>query len=165
MSANPNWARWVFASLATYLKQVAEDADIPVLVEGLDRRTTEFMNATDRAEIRITGPFTRHPSKGYYEVSVDTNVLFLSRYEEGKNQYDILKAIGLFHEALDGPIAVYKVGKEAGDDEHAFVGCLEPRRAKGDVVRVLHFGQSDLVDEIKQSLVDARYVMELEVDE
>ena len=38
MSANPNWARWVFASVATFLKQVAQSQQLAVLVEGLDDR-------------------------------------------------------------------------------------------------------------------------------
>ena len=60
MSANPNWARWVFASVATYLKEVALEAELTAIVEGLDDRTTEFMEAPDRCEIRITG---RSPGK------------------------------------------------------------------------------------------------------
>ena len=35
------------------------------MVEGLDERTTAFMEATDRVEIRITGPFTRDLSRNY----------------------------------------------------------------------------------------------------
>jgi len=74
MSANPNWARWVFASVATYLKQVAAESHLPALVEGLDDRTTEFMEATDRCEIRITGPFTKELSHNYFQVEVLVNV-------------------------------------------------------------------------------------------
>jgi len=79
MPANPSWARWLFASLATYLKQVAQDNNILVLVEGLDERSTEFMQATDRAEVRITGPFIRELSHNYWELKVDVNVLLTSR--------------------------------------------------------------------------------------
>ena len=79
MSANPNWARWVFASVATFLKQVAQSQQLAVLVECLDDRTTEVMEATDRCEIRITGPFTREASHNYFYVEVVVNVLFVSR--------------------------------------------------------------------------------------
>ena len=161
MSANPNWARWVFASIATYLKQVAEESHLPALVEGLDDRTTEFMEATDRCEIRITGPFTKELSHNYFQVEVLVNVLFLSRYEEQKNQYAIMQKIGVFHEAMDGAIAVYKYGREPRDDEHALVGCLSPVQGRNDAIRVMHFGQFNPTDRIKQSMVDARYRMEL----
>jgi len=164
MSSNPNWARWVFASLATMLKGVADACDLPVLVEGLDERTTAFMEAADRVEVRITGPFTRDLSDNYYELAVDANALFISRYEEGTNKYAILNAIGTFQTALDAPIPIYKFGDQPGDDGTVCIGVMEPRKNRGEAVRVMHFGQADLTNRIKQSLVDARYLMCLSND-
>jgi hypothetical protein len=160
-AANSNWARWVFASIATYLKDIATSVNLPCLVEGLDERLAAFMQASDRCEIRITGPFTRELSHNYFQMEVVVNVLFTSIYGENKNQYAILKAIGVFHEAMDGAIAVYKYGNEPDDDETVLVGCLSPGNKKSDSVRVLHFGQVNLTTNVKQSMVDARYVMEI----
>ena len=114
MAVNPNWARWAFASVATLLKQLADDAGIPALVEGLDERTTAYMEAPQRVEIRMSGPFTKELSKDYYELGVDINLLFTSRYEINANQYDIIKIVGKFHEALDGPIPMLRLGRRAG---------------------------------------------------
>ncbi len=160
-TANPNWARWVFASIATYFKAVADGEYIPVLIEGLDERTTTFMEATDRCEVRITGPFTKELSHNYFRIEVVVNILFTSRYEESKNQYAIIRTIGVFQEAMDGAIAIYKYGKEPGDDEHALLGCLSPGQGRQDAIKVFHFGQVDPVNKVKQSMADARYVMEL----
>ena len=165
MPANPNWARWVFASVATYLKEVAKSEQLPVLIEGLDDRTTEFMEATDRCEVRITGPFTKEVSHNYFQIEVVVNVLFLSRYEEQKNQYAIIQKTGVFQEAMDGAIAVYKYGTGPDDDEHALVGCLSPVQGRHDTIRVMHFGQVDPTDRLKQSMVDARYRMELSTNQ
>src|SRR3972149_2274372 len=156
MPANPNWARWVFASVATYLKQVAQGQQLPVLIEGLDERTTEFMNATARCEIRITGPFTREVSRDWYQIEVLWNVLFVSRYEEQKNQYAIIQKTGVFQEAMDGAVAVYKYGSGADDDEHALVGCLSPVQGRSDAIRGMHFGQINPTARLKQSVGDAR---------
>lgn len=161
MPANPHWARWVFASVATYLKGVAKENGLPVLIEGLDDRTTEFMEATDRCEVRITGPFTKEVSHNYFQIEVVVNVLFLSRYEEQTNRYAIIQKTGVFQEAMDGAIAVYQYGNEPGDDEHALVGCLSPVQGRHDAIRVMHFGQVDPTNRIKQSMVDARYRMEI----
>jgi len=161
MPANPNWARWVFASVATYLKQVAQSQQLPVLIEGLDERTTEFMSATDRCEVRITGPFTKELSRDYFQVEVVVNVLFVSRYEEQKNQYAIIQKTGVFQEAMDGSIAVYKYGNGPEDDEHALIDCLSPAQGRHDAIRVMHFGQINSTDRLKQSMVDARYRMEI----
>ena len=136
MAVNPNWARWAFASVATFLKQLAEDAGIPALVEGLDERTTAYMESPQRVEIRMSGPFTKELSKDYYELGVDINLLFTSRYEINANQYDIIKIVGKFHEALDGPIPMLRLGNEPGDDR-SLVGCLlTARRAQRCSARV-----------------------------
>ena len=162
---NPNWPRWIFASLATMMKKLAKDNGIPVIVEGLDERTTDFMEASDRVEIRITGPFTRDLSVGTadYELSVEMNALFVSRFESGKNNYDILQKIGIFQSAMDAPVPIYKYGGLEGDDESC-IGVMQPRNKRGDAVRVMHFGQADLTNRIKQALVDARYCLYLQND-
>jgi len=168
MSANPNWARWIFHSVAYSLKEVAKDANLPVLIEHFDERTATFERASDRAEIRITGPFDQELSKGYHRVYVDVNVLLTSRYDGGaKNAATILKYAGLFHEAMSQPIPVWNYGGEPGDyvaddnSTHVHLGCLLPRPGNNNSIRVLHFGQLDKVDKIKQTAVDARYVLEL----
>lgn len=161
MPANPNWARWAFASVADYLKTVADAASLPVLVEGVDDRTANFMQATDRAEIRISGPFVREPSHNYFILNLDVNVLLTSRYDgTAKNRYAILKFAGLFQEAMDKPINVYRYGSEPGDDQ-TYVGCLAPRRGIQQMVEMFQFGQVDAIDKVKHIDVDARYVMYL----
>jgi len=172
MSANPNWTRWIFASVAYALKSVAQENDLAVLVEQLDERTTEFMQATDKVEIRITGPFSQELSKGSFRIWVDANVLLQSRYDgAAKNANDIFKFAGLFHEAMDGPIPVWNYGVEPGDyvdsdpETQVFIGCLLPRPGNSESVKVFHFGQSTATDKLKESMVDARYVMYLNIED
>lgn len=167
MAANCNWARWIFHSVADYLKEVATDVDLPVLIEHFDERTAAFEQATDRAEIRITGPFDQELSKGYHRIYVDVNVLLTSRYDGRKNAATILKYAGLFQQAMSESIPVWNFGGEPGDyredtpETQVHLGCLTPRPGRNDNVRVMHFGQMDKIDKIKQTEVDARYVMEL----
>lgn len=169
MAANPNWARWIFASVADVLKEVATDASLPVLVDHLDERSDAFMKASDRVEIRITGPFSQQISHAYHRVQVDVNVLLTSRYDgPSKNAMSILKFAGLFHEAMDSPIPVFNYGNEPDDfdddnpSSQVFLGCLTPRPGRNEAVRVFNFGQNDKTDKLKQTVVDARYVIYLE---
>jgi hypothetical protein len=81
MMGKRNWARWIHQSLAIYLQQVAIDAAIPVIVEGIHDRQPSFMDASDRLEVRVNGPFSREISLGYYHVQVDANVLLSSRMD------------------------------------------------------------------------------------
>jgi len=116
MMAHKDWVRWVFASAADYFKRVAEEQGLPVLVEGLDARTEAFLRASDRAEVRITGPFTQEVSKGCYKLYLDVNVLLVSRYDgDQKNAYSILNYAGAFQAAMGLPIGVWNYGSEAGD--------------------------------------------------
>ena len=169
MPANPNWTRWFFASVAYALKKVATDNDLAVLVEHLDDRSSAFMEAPDRVEIRITGPFSQEQSKGSFRIFLDANVLIESRFDgKIKNANDILKIAGLFHNAMDKPIGIWNFGNEDGDyvdgspDTQVFLGCLEPRPGNSDSIRVFHFGQGGPTDKYKTSMVDARYVMYLD---
>jgi hypothetical protein len=165
VSANPNWTRWVFASVADVLKTVATTNSLAVYVEHLDERTEAFIQSSDRCEIRITGPFTREVSKDYHQLLMDVNVLLTSRYDgAAKNQYNILKFAGLFHGALSMPIPVWNYGNEEGDygDDPQFLGCLLPKGAKSDLVKVFNFGMTNETDKLKQTVVDARYEMQLE---
>jgi len=139
---------------------------IPIIVDGIDERSDAFTRATDRAEIRITGPFTREMSNGYWQAYVDANVLLTSRYDgKAKNAYDLLKYAGLFYAAMDCAVGVWNYGGEAGDyvesqaASHVFLGCLNVR--PGQAVRVVNFGQVDPVVKVKQAEVEARYVIEL----
>ena len=73
--ANRNWYRWILASLATNFKSVADSQRVPALVEGIDERTAAFVEAPLRAEVRITGPFFKELSQGYFQAIVDVNIL------------------------------------------------------------------------------------------
>ncbi len=158
MPANPNWARWIFASIAKNLNTVADDNGIEAIVEGVDDETDGFTQATDHVEIRISGPFTKEMS-GEYRIQMDVNVILTSRFDaKQKNRHLLLTNAGLFHAAMDGAILIYKYGDGVEDDD-SYLGCLVPRSGKNDTIRVIHFGKVDPTDKVKQSVVDARYEM------
>ena len=165
MSASPNWTRWIFASLATYLKQVATDNDIEALIEGVDDRTDAIMQAPQHVEIAITGPFSREMSRNYYELRVGVRILIQDRMDNPpKNRYSPQRVAGVYHEAMDAVIAVYRYGNDPGDDQ-TLLGCLSPAKGRNDMLRVFHFGQMTPTDRLRQSMVDCWYVMELTTNE
>jgi len=61
---------------------------------------------------------------------------------------------------MDAAIAIHRYGNQQGDDE-TLVGCLSPLSGRHDAVRVFHFGQINTTDGLRQSMIDAKYVMEL----
>ena len=169
MPANQNWPRYIYASVATYLKAIAADNSVPALVEGLDERTDTYMESTDRVEIRVNGPYSQELSHNYFRLWVDVNVLLTSRMDASKNGYQIQRIAGIFLSAMDQPIPIWNYGDQAGDfdpddpETQIHLGCLSPRPATSESIKVLHFGQVDKTDRVKQSIVDARYVMFMEL--
>jgi hypothetical protein len=159
MPANPNWTRWIRASLGDYLKEVATDLEIPVLIEELDDRTEAFIQSPVHVEIRINGPFTREVSKDYYLIQVDANVLVTNR-KDVKNGYIHHPVLGMYHNAMDSVIPMFKYGTGVDDDQSQF-GCLTGKSGSNEFVRVLSLGQVEKTDQIVQNMVDARYQMEL----
>jgi hypothetical protein len=131
-------------------------------VEGIDDRDDTFMESEDRVEIRVNGPFTKELSAGYHRLYVDVNVLVNSMMGGAtKSAYTLDEILGVFHNAMDGAIAIYRFGTGPEDDADSLLGCITPRPGKNDFIRVLHFGQLNTTDRLKQGMVDARYVMYL----
>jgi hypothetical protein len=160
MSANPNWARWIFASLSKYLKQVASDNSIPAMTEGVDTRTDAILKQPDHVEIAITGPYIREVSHNYYHTKVGVRILILSQMGTD-NRYAPQRIAGLFQEALDGAIATYRYGN-LPEDDGTLLGCLSALNGSNDAVRVMHFGQISPTEGLRQSMVDCWYEMELQ---
>ena len=158
--ADPNWVRWIHASVATYLKAVATSIPVASLVEGIEDRDTSFQEAADRVELRINGPYTTNPSSGYYLAKVSINILITSNMGgDRKNVYVMEDLLGKFHEALNQPIPVFKLGTDAQDPGY-HLGCLKLTYDKLGV-RVLNFGQIDPNDRVRQGMVAATYEIEL----
>lgn len=159
---NPDWTRWIFASITEHFSSnVMTPNSITFITEGIHERDNDFMSEPDRAEIRINGPFGRELSAGYWRLWVDINILVTSYFDGAtKDVYTLERNLGLIHEFTDTSIPIHRFGNGAGDDG-TLLGCLSPRHAINDSIRIIHFGQINKVDRIKQSQIDARYVMYL----
>lgn len=154
--ANLNWSRWVFASIATYIEGIAQTNNIPLYIEGLSERTDAFQTADERAELRINGPWTQEVSAGVFRLWSDVNILLISQYGGSvKNAYACEVNLGIFQNALDQCIPLFKYGTKPQDDQTQF-GYLTPRVGNQDCIRVLRFGQIESNDHIRQEMVDAR---------
>jgi hypothetical protein len=148
------------ASVAVYFKTFTDGIGLPLLTDGVDEREHETMHY-NHAELRVTGPFITEPSRHYYILNVDINVLFTEIMGASKtNAYDIATWCGVIQNAMDGPIDVFRYGSEEGDDQE-WIGCLVTRTGRYDANKVHHFGQVCRVDRVRQSEVDGRFKMEI----
>lgn len=158
---DPNWPRWVQASVAYYFKSASTTAGFTSLVEGIDERTTAFMEATDRLEIRVNGPNIVEWSAGYWHFEVDANILVHS-YMGGAlpNAYLGTTMAGVMAQAASNPIPVYKYGSGV-DDDQSLIGCLTLRRGSKESVKVFHFGEIDREHRLRQLGVDVSLEMDI----
>lgn len=153
---NPNWPRWIVASVSVYMQTVATALSLPLIVEGVDERQEDNLRQMNHAELRITGPLTSEVSKGCFRLWVDVNVLLATLMGENKqNSHDLFQHTGKFAEAMMQPIPLLKHGLDALIDDGTQFGCLTLRRPQ--VVGVHHFGQLGPTERLRQSAVDGRY--------
>lgn len=161
MAYDANWPRWVQASVSDHFKTVAIAKGYPALIEGIDERTTAFIEAPDKLEIRINGPFIVEQSKGYYNFKVDANILILSHMGgQSPNAYFGTTMAGDMAQAASLPIPIHKYGTGAGDDQ-SLIGCLTLRRGSEESIKVFHFGEINKEDRLRQFGVDVNLEMDI----
>lgn len=156
MPANKHWPRWIFASIADHFKTVAaaESPPVPLLIEGIEDRTSDKIRLLDHAELRINGPVTREVSKGDYVLNVTVNII-LQNYMSEENAYTIIANEGVFFAAM-GPIQVFKHGN-GPDDDGSFIGCLVLREDLVEPRFVARFGQLKEDVRLRESMVGGKY--------
>jgi hypothetical protein len=159
MPANKNWPRWLFASIANHFKAVADAEQIPLLIEGIEDRTSEKIRKMDHAELRINGPVTKEISKDFYQLNLSVNIILQSVMGEN-NAYTIIQNAGIFFAAM-GPIEVYKYGN-GPDDDGSFLGCLTLRDDLAEPRFVAHFGQLKEDVRLRESMVGGQYKIHLQ---
>lgn len=154
-----NLARWIFQSIASHFKSVADGISLLYFVEGIDERTDDQMQA-DHVELRVTGPEVKEVSNGFFTVKVTINFLFTKNMDEASaDAFDLIQWTGVFANEMLKPIPLYKKGTGVEDDG-SLIGCIQVYKGKNDAVRVWHFGQLDPKTRVRQSEVDALFHMD-----
>jgi len=154
MAVNKNWPRWIFASISDHFKTVAAADNVPLLIEGIEDRTSDKIRQLDHAELRINGPVSKEPSKGFYILNVTVNII-IQNYMSEENAYNIINNEGVFFAGM-GPIDVFKHGN-GPDDDGSFLGCLVLREDLLEPRFVARFGQLKEDVRIRESMVGGKY--------
>jgi len=153
-----NLARWIFQSLASHFKSVADGISLLYFVDGIDERSSDTMQE-NHVELRVSGPELKEISNGYYSVKVIANLLFTKNMDEvSADAFDLIQWTGVFANVMLQPIPIYRKGSGVEDDD-TLIGCLQVHKGRNDAVRVFHFGQLDKDTRIRQSELDALYDM------
>ena len=149
------WPRWITASVATHMD--ARRRGLPLFLEGMDQPEDK----PEWIEVRVDGPYILEPSKGWFEVTAEVNVLVCTA-KDAVNLYRHHDNVGTVARAMNGPIQALKLGAGV-DDDQTLLGCLTLVRSydQREALRVSHFGQLDATTPLLRSSVEGHYGMRL----
>lgn len=157
MSANPNWPRWIFASISKHFNDELTAAGLTLFIEGQHRDTKAIK---DFAELRLDGPNMIEVSRNYWQLKIEVNHIVQSAMDD-TNYHRIHQNVGVVAAAYTRTINVYKLGTGAQDDQ-SFLGCLHLLQERRDVLEINHFGQISESLKLVQATVEGHYQMHLE---
>lgn len=159
-----NLPRWIFTSVAWHFKEIADDNNIPLFIEGIDERESED-SEQDHVELRLTGPIIKEVSKDYYTFDTVVNFLVTNLMSmSGDNAYKIIDWCGILAYEMNKPLPIYKYGS-GPDDDDSLIKCMQVKKNKSSSVKIFHFGQIDKTSRIRQSEIDASYEMDVKLNE
>ncbi len=142
-----NIVRWIWSSVSKHFDLIKNE--IPFYVEGQDHKDEE-----DSAELRINGPFVNNPSKGYWKIDADINILITATMDQ--DFYRIYKIIDQFLEGFTSIIPVYKYG-DSGEQ----LGCLILQTDIQDAIIISNFGRIEPSLRVQQSTINGIYTIEI----
>lgn len=162
MSApNPNWDRWILASISTHFKVAILDVfSLPMFVEGQHRETNK-----DQAwfEVRVDGPFQRQQQKDCWLLTVEVNCLISTSIDDF-NFHDHRQNTGNVSSGFANCINVFRFGdSNPVPDDQTLLGVLKLRKGEEGRVITTHFGQLEPRVKMQQTTIEGHYEMQLSV--
>lgn len=148
---NPNWDRWIFASICKFFTDRADG--LIMYVEG-----TEHPAPTEASyvEIRTTGPITKQLTSNSFKLDVIINALINVLGEHGDNHL-IYRITGKIASIFQSCIPVFKFGDTADDNPTIQIGVLQLTPNGGRDIETSHFGQVAPDVKLLQSTVEGAY--------
>ena len=157
-SPNPNWGRWILASIARHFEvNVADVYSLYMHVEGQHRDTD---TRKEHFEVRVDGPFAREQQNNEWKLIIEINCLVATGMDD-VNFYKHRLNCDRVTSAFANCIAIYKYGNE-DDDDDAQLGIMQ-MRSPDDRIEQAHFGQIHPDVLLQQSTIEGHYEMELSV--
>lgn len=158
MPNNPNWGRWIAASVTNQFSEDFAESGYKIYVDG--QILKESTSEKGQIDLRIDGPsYSREPSRGYFVLGGITINAHVQVYNS-EDLWEERRISGLLEEWLGKDRCIYRHGTGIYDDL-TFVGSLVYQaRGRLDGVKTHHFGKEEN-DNIEQLSVEASYNMYL----
>jgi hypothetical protein len=156
MASNPNWPRWIFASVSKHFHDCR--GALAFYIEGQERNAL----TGDLLELRMDGPYQTEINKGYWKLFIEVSML-IQAIKDAKDYHKVHRYAGQVAAAFTS-IPVYKYG-DGVDDDQTVLGCLELVQdiGKRERIQINHFGQIEPSTPIIQSSVEGHYELFLTI--
>ncbi len=151
---NPNWSRWMMASIAKHFGDGANG--VTFYVEG---DTINFEQKIQWVEFRMDGPTIEELSQNFYRVEVCVNLL-LTDVLNNADLYSLQKLVGAFSALFKSSICIFKYGTGTDDDD-SLLGCVEMSKPPRDKVQIDYFGKVGPASDLQQATMEAHYYTHL----
>jgi len=152
IQGDSNWDRWIFATMSgDCVTQFG--STYPVFIEGTHRG---LPTNTELIEFRMDGPDQKQPSRSYFILSCEINILCRS-FMDDDDYHKMRRLIGEVKSWLGQDHCIYRYG-DGPDDDDSFLGTLQlkNRRSK-ELVLVNYFGQIDPKYRLEEATVAAAF--------
>jgi hypothetical protein len=146
---NPNWGRWIAASITKEFMDDFASSDYKLLADG--QILIESSNEKGQLELRIDGPNHRQPSSGYY-ILEDIVINCHAQVYNSNDLYEERRIAGLLEVWLGRDHCIYRYG----DDDTLLGGLVFQTRGRLDGVKTHYFGKEEH-DNFEQLSVEANY--------
>lgn len=157
MASDPNWPRWLFASVSKHF--LDRRGDLAFYIEGQERTVPA---PSELLEFRMDGPYETEINKNYWKLFIEVSILIQST-KDGADFHKIHRHCGQVAAAFTS-IPVYKYGDGVDDDQSMF-GCLTLVQdiGKRERIQINHFGQIAPDVQLMQSSVEGHFEMFLDI--
>lgn len=156
MAQDPNWPRWIRASISKHFVD-GKGTNNYLFLEGQDRDTSL---KADWAELRQMGPWMQEVSKDYWLFDMRIN-LFIACGIDQTDLYKMQRLQGIYAPLFVNTIPVLRLGT-GPDDDQTLMECLQLSPLRHEQIQILNFGQvntTDHVTRMEQSAIQAKYRM------
>lgn len=152
---NPNWARWIFASVSKHFDTNKNGIDL--YIEGQHRNATQVK---DSLELRVDGPYYTEESHNYWRIYIEVSLLVQSMQDD-KDFHRTHRICGQVAAAFT-TIPIFKFGDGPSDNANVQIGCLEViTGGSRERIQTNHFGLLAPDVKLMQSTVEAHYEVHL----
>lgn len=151
MAMNPNWPRWIFASLSKHFYD--RRGGYAFYIEGQER---DVPAPPQLIELRVDGPYATELTMNHWRLYTEVSVLV--QCTKDMADYHLIHRITGLVAAAFTDLPVYKYGDGDDDDQTQF-GCMQLIQDIGrrERIQINNFGQISQDVPLLQSSIEGHY--------